>query len=69
MRSQARWFRLSQYFTDFSICIAIQTVNPNTNKVVKSFDEMTTLEEDAAVAFNKASIISFCDLEIVFEVP
>jgi hypothetical protein len=48
--------------------MSIQTVNPNTIEVVKSFDEMTT-QEDAAVAFNKASIISFCDLEIVFEVP
>lgn len=49
--------------------MSIQTVNPNAIEVVKSFDEMTTQEEDAAVAFNKASIISFCDLEIVYEVP
>jgi hypothetical protein len=28
--------------------MAIQTVNPNTNKVVKSFDEMTSQEDAAA---------------------
>lgn len=35
--------------------MSIQTVNPTTNKVVKSFDEMTIQEEDATVAqANKA---------------